>query len=101
MSFRKIIAIIDIERLDAVEAELKKIDIPGLSVSFVKGYGEYKNFFNKDWLTSNAKLDIFIHEQQVDAVVGAIRKSARTGLEYDGVIAVLPVEQFFEISGTD
>lgn len=98
MSFRKIIAIIDMERLDAVETELKKIDIPGLSVSFVKGYGEYKNFFNKDWLTSNAKLDIFVHERQVDAVVQAIGKSARTGLENDGIIAVLPVEQLVEIS---
>lgn len=98
MGFRKIIAIIDIEKLDAVEAELKKLDVPGLSVSFVKGYGEYKNFFNREWLTSSAKLDVFVLEETVDSVVEAIKGAARTGMKNDGVVAVLPVEQFHEIS---
>lgn len=98
MGYRKIIAIIDIERLDAVEAELKKLNIPGLSVSFVKGYGEYKNFFDKEWLKSNAKIDVFVHEHAVEEVVEAVKRGARTGLESGGIVAVLPVEQFHEIS---
>lgn len=98
MGYRKITAIIDVERLEAVEAELKQLNIPGLSVSFVKGYGEYKNFFDKDWLKSNAKIDVFVHKRAVGKVIDAVKRGARSGVANAGIVAVLPVEEFHEIS---
>lgn len=42
--FRKITAIIQLDKLESVEKSLQAISVPGISVAKVKGYGEYTNF---------------------------------------------------------
>jgi len=97
VKYRKVTAFVDIERLEVVEAALKKIDVPGVSVSFVKGYGDYKNFFTRDWLESSAKVEVFVEAGSAEAVVRAILGTAQEGLEPSGVVAVSPVEHLYEI----
>jgi len=97
MKFRKITAIIRPERLEKVEDCLKKLNVPGISVSRVKGFGEHANFFEKDWLCRNVRIEVFISTRQAEDVANAIMEAAHTGLEGDGIVAVLPVEAVFHI----
>lgn len=95
--YRKITAIIQVERLEAVEKSLQAIAVPGISVTKVKGYGEYANFFSSDWTCEHARIEIFVHETQTEKIVSTIMDSAHTGISGDGIVVVLPVESIFRI----
>jgi len=97
MKYRKITAIIDPFKLQAVEEQLKQFNIPGISVSKVQGYGEAPNFFNSDWTSPNARIEIFIEESKAQEVAQAIIDTAHTGNQGDGIVAILPVEALFRI----
>lgn len=97
MEFRKIVAIIRKGHLETVEKRLEAMGIKGLTVTQVKGFGEYANFFTRDWMCTHARIEIFTARQNVDAIVQAILEAASTGNAGDGIVAVLPVEQIYRI----
>ena len=97
MKFRKVTAIIRIDRAAQVQQELKSIGVPGMSCTHVKGYGEYANFYSSDWRVEHARVEIFAPRIRADEIVAAIREAARTGVSGDGIIAVLPVEHLYHI----
>jgi len=97
MDYRKVTAIIQLSKLEMVEKRLQQISVPGMSVTKVKGYGEVPNFFEDDWTTTQARIEIFIPAGKVDEVVQGIMEVAHTGVKGDGVIAVLPVESLYHI----
>jgi len=97
MKFRKVTAIIRPERLEAVEDALKKLNVPGISVTKVKGFGEYANFYESDWLCQNIRIEVFIGVRQADEIVRAIMDAAHTGLEGDGIVAVSPVDAVYHV----
>jgi len=102
MEFRKITAIIRLDRAEQVEHKLKSIGVPGMSCTHVKGYGEYADFYSSDWKVEHARVEIYIKATQVKEIVDTILKEAGTGTTGDGVIAVLPVEHLYHIrSGED
>jgi len=80
MDFRKVNAIIRSDALEKVEQRLHELGVPGISVTRVKGYGEYKNFYTNDWITTHARVEIFT-----------------SGTSGDGIVAVLPVEKVYKI----
>lgn len=97
MEFRKITAIIRIDRAGQVEQRLKAIGVPGMSCTHVKGYGEYANFYSSDWRVEHARVEIFIQASRAGEVAEAIIEAARTGVSGDGIVAVLPVEHLYHI----
>ncbi len=99
-----ITAIIKPHMLDAVRDALAKSGIQGLTATEVKGFGRQKghteiyrgaeysvNFVPK------IKVEIVADDSQVDAVVDAIRASARTGEIGDGKIFVSDMGQAVRI----
>ncbi len=102
MEFKKVTAIFRIYLLEGVEKRLRELGVKGITVSHVKGYGEYKQFFTKDYLSEEARIEVFAMKDEVDAIVRAILESAHTGTAGDGLVAVLPVEKIFRIkSGSE
>ena len=97
MELRKITAIIRNTVLEKVEQRLREIRVKGISVSRVKGYGDYANFSRANWLTSHTRIEIFASKGEVKDIVEAIMDSAHTGLPGDGLVAILPVEEIFRI----
>lgn len=97
MKFRKVTAIIRPERLEAVEACLKELAVPGISVTKVKGFGEHRDFFKPDWLCQHVRVEVFIGIDQADKIATAIMDAAHTGHDGDGLVAVLPVESVYHI----
>ena len=72
MELKKITAIIRSDRLEDVENRLKGPDTPGITVDHVKGYGEYANFFARDWTSRYARIEIVADEQQARSIADAI-----------------------------
>ncbi|NOZ51995.1 MAG: P-II family nitrogen regulator [Gammaproteobacteria bacterium] len=97
MNYRKITAIIRRSVLEKVEQKLQQLGIRGINVTKVKGYGEYADFYSKDWMVSHARIEIFTNETKVDAIAQAIMDTAHVGLEGDGIVAVMPVEKIYRI----
>ncbi len=95
--YRQVIAILRMDKLERVEKALQDIRVSGVSVTQVKGYGEYKDFFEGDWLADYARLEIFTGAERARQIVDAILAAASTGTTGDGIVSVLPVERVWRI----
>ena len=97
MQLKKVNAIIRTDKLEDVELLLKGMRVKGLSVSHVKGYGEYHNFIAHDWQVQNVRIEIFAEAVRAEEIAKAIIEAAHTGTKGDGIIVMMPVEKVFRI----
>lgn len=95
MDVNLIIAIIRRDKLEEVEKKLQDIGVERVNVSKVKGYGEYHDFFSRNWMVEEVRVEIFTRKDEVEKITAAIMDAAHTGLPGDGVVAVVPIEKFF------
>jgi len=95
MDIKLIIAIIRRHKLEAVEQKLKETGVERINVTKVKGYGEYHDFFARDWMVEEVRLEIFTRNNEVEKITTTIMNAAHTGVPGDGVVAVVPVEKLF------
>ena len=99
---REIKAIIRPERLLAVVDALHQIDeLPGLTVSVVRGYGKrVPTAFPVDAAFGEpemAKVEIVVRSELTAPVVQAIQRAAHSGRPGDGNIFISPVEEAVRI----
>lgn len=101
---KKIEAIIKTFKLDDVKEALTEIDIQGLTVLEVKGYGRQKGhtevYRGAEYVVDfipKVKVEVIIQDEQEDQAVEAIVKAARTGKIGDGKIFVLPIEKVVRV----
>ena len=97
MELRLIVAIIRPDALESVERRLQEIGVRGLTVTRGKGYGAYANFFARDWLVDQVKIEIYAEEDRTESIAAAVLDTAHTGSPGDGIVAVLPVEKVFSV----
>ncbi len=83
--------------MEKVEKALRILNIPGISVTKVKGFGEYADFYKTGWMTSHVRIEIFIPKSQAKEIADVIMREAHTGVEGNGIVAILPVMQLFHI----
>ncbi|MGA2178583.1 MAG: P-II family nitrogen regulator [Verrucomicrobiota bacterium] len=101
---KKIEAIIKPFKLEEVKDALGELSIEGMTVSEVKGFGRQKGHteiyrgseYTVDFLPK-IKIELVLADNQVEAAIGAIVKSARTGKIGDGKVFVSGVEQAVRI----
>ncbi len=105
---KKIDAIIQPHKLDAVKDALKSIGIDGITVSEVRGHGRQKGHtevyrgqeYNVD-LLPKVKLEMVVPDAHVEGVLTALAEAARSGNIGDGKIFVTPVEEAVRIRNGD
>ena len=97
MAWRKVTAIVRRERLAEVEARLLEHGLGGITVTPVKGFGEYANYFRGDFTVPHVRLEIFTTPERADAIVDTIVGAACTECAGDGLVAVVPVERIVRI----
>jgi len=101
---KMIVAFIKKNKFDEVMLALHKIEgLTGASSSEVHGFGRDRSIpGGKSEISLDFKphirLEISCHLELVEQVVTVIRESAHTGLQGDGKIYVMPVEQAVRIS---
>ncbi|MCC6356284.1 MAG: P-II family nitrogen regulator [Verrucomicrobiae bacterium] len=101
---KKIEAVIKPFKLEEVKEALTGMGIEGLTVVEVRGFGRQKGHteiyrgseYTVDFLPK-LKLEIVLRDDQVDAAVEAILKSAKTGKIGDGKIFILALEEAIRI----
>lgn len=107
-----ITAVIKPFKLDDVKDALKAIDVTGITVSEVRGFGRqgghtetYRGAEYKIDFVPKVSLATVVDEARVDEVVDAIAKAAATGKIGDGKIWVTNVDRVVRIrtgeEGTD
>lgn len=99
-----LVAIIKPSRLEEVRQALNSLDVHGMTVSEVKGYGRQKGHSEIYRGTEYAvhflpklKIEIAVEAEQADAIASAIREAAHTGRIGDGKIFVLDLQQALRI----
>lgn len=99
-----VVAVIKPFRLDDVREALMEVGVRGLTATEVKGFGRQKGHtelyrgaeYVVDFLPK-VRLEIAVRDDEVDSVVEAIVRSARTGTIGDGKVFVLALEQAVRI----
>ena len=101
---KMITALVRPSKVDAVKTALVSIEIVGMTVSDVRGFGRQKgqveryrgNEFTVDFLLKS-KVVVVVDDSKVEAAITAISEAARTGEIGDGKIFVTPVENAIRI----
>jgi nitrogen regulatory protein P-II 1 len=101
---KQITAIIKPFKLDEVREALAEVNVTGLTVTEVKGFGRQKGHtelyrgaeYVVDFLPK-VKVELVVDDNIVEQAVEAIIKAARTGKIGDGKIFVQDIEQVIRI----
>jgi nitrogen regulatory protein P-II 1 len=101
---KKIEAIIKPFKLEDVKDALVDLDVSGMTITEVKGYGRQQGHtelyrgaeYIVDFLPK-VKLELVVKEQDLDTAIAAITTAAKTGKIGDGKIFVSSVEKTIRI----
>jgi len=99
-----ILAVIKPHRLDEVKEALREIGVKGLTSIEAQGFGRQRGHteiyrgaeYQVDFVPK-VQIEVMADEGEVQGIVDAILKTARTGKIGDGKIFVLPAEQVYRI----
>lgn len=101
---KKIEAIIRPHLLDAVRNALQEVNVVGMTISEVQGYGRQKGHTETYRGTEyqiefipKTRIEVIIPDDVEDMVIGAIIKTAKTGKFGDGKIFVVPIDDCIRI----
>jgi nitrogen regulatory protein P-II 1 len=101
---KRIEAIIKPFKLDEVKDALAEVGVQGMTVTEVKGFGRtggkkevYRGSAYVVDFVPKVKVEVVVPDEQVNAVLDAIERSARTGRIGDGKIFVVPIEEVVRI----
>jgi nitrogen regulatory protein P-II 1 len=101
---KKIEAIIRPHLLDAVRGALQEVEVIGMTISEVQGYGRqrghtetYRGAEYQIEFIPKIKVEVIVPDDVEDFVVQAITKTARTGKFGDGKIFVVPLADVIRI----
>jgi nitrogen regulatory protein P-II 1 len=101
---KRVVAIIRPFKLDEVKDALAEVPIGGMTVTEVKGFGRtggkkevYRGSAYVVDFVPKVQIDVIVPEGQVENVIDAIQKAAKTGRIGDGKIFVYPVEDVIRI----
>ena len=92
-------AVVKPHRVDEVKEALRDLGVNGLTTTDVEGFGRQRGHtevyrgaeYQVDFVPK-VKLEVLVPDGEVQGVVDAIVKAARTGKIGDGKVWVLPVE---------
>jgi nitrogen regulatory protein PII len=91
-------------RVDDVRQALEKMNIPGMTVTEVRGHGRQKGhtaiYRGKEYnvtLLPKVEIEVVVQDNQAEDVVAAIVQAARTGEIGDGRVFVTHVEHSYNI----
>jgi nitrogen regulatory protein P-II 1 len=99
-----VVAVLKPFKLDEVKEALRAVGVNGLTVVEAQGFGRQRGHtevyrgaeYQVDFVPK-VKVEVMVDDADVQGVVDAILKSARTGKIGDGKIFVFPAEQVYRI----
>ncbi|ABE45406.1 P-II family nitrogen regulator [Polaromonas sp. JS666] len=102
MNFKYVVAIVPPDAVKSLEARLIRMGVGGITLTKVKGFGEYKNFFTRDLLSEHTKIEIFTEASKLEPLLDALLEVGDADIPGSGIVAVIPVDRFLHLrTGTD
>ena len=96
MAINLVVAIVRESQVKTIVSKLYEHNIPGVTISPVRGYGEHVNVYSQDITEDNVRVEVFVADSFSEQVVKIIMQAAHTGLQGDGIVAVLPVSNIYQ-----
>ncbi|MCD4676169.1 MAG: P-II family nitrogen regulator [Desulfobacula sp.] len=101
---KTILAVVKPFKVDEIKDALTSINIKGMTISEVKGFGRQKGHkeiyrgaeYRTDFVPK-VEIKLAVDDDQVDEVVETIISAAKTGKIGDGKIFILPIEDVIRI----
>ena len=97
MKYSKVVAIMSITDYALVSTSIQKLDVPGITVSMVKGFGDYINEFNNFGFSDSMKIEVYTSDQHAEKIAETLSTLANEMTEGGGVIAIEPVNKLFNL----
>jgi nitrogen regulatory protein P-II 1 len=94
MSLVLVVAITRSDALEAVESKLHAVGVRAITVTRVRGWGEYANLISEDHKVDRLKAEVFVDAHKARQVTDALLETCHDDCLGDGVVAVLPVQEF-------
>lgn len=99
-----VVAIVKPFKVEDVKEALREVGVAGLTVSEARGFGRQRGHtevyrgaeYQVDFVPKS-RIEVMVDDSQLDGVVDAITKAARTGKIGDGKVAVLPLDEVVRI----
>lgn len=99
-----VIAIVKPFKVEDVKAALQEVGVAGLTVTEARGFGRQRGHtevyrgaeYQVDFVPKS-RIEVMVADDQLDGVIDAIVKAARTGKIGDGKIAVMPLDEVVRI----
>jgi len=96
---KSVTAIVRTTSIERVVKALEHIGIKSMAISEIKGLGEEVRLNNPSSI--HDRIELFVSNEKVDAVVKTILENTCTGLAGDGVIAVATLDYTVKIRNAE
>jgi nitrogen regulatory protein P-II 1 len=99
-----VVAIVKPFKVEDVKEALREVGVAGLTVTEARGFGRQRGHtevyrgaeYQVDFVPKS-RIEVMVDDAEVDGVIDAIVKAARTGKIGDGKVAVLPLDDVVRI----
>jgi len=92
MQYSKVVAIMNIVSYESIITSLKSLNIPGISVSPIKGCGGHRSHSGECELYENTKMEIYTTATQAEEIAQFLANLLNEHTENGGIVAVEPVD---------
>jgi nitrogen regulatory protein P-II 1 len=99
-----ITTVVRADKVDQLKAALNRLNVYGLASMFVRDYSPqahplavWRGWEYRQGFSVKAEVQMTVHDDDVDLIVGEIIRTARTGQPGDGFVSVVPVEGRYSI----
>lgn len=97
MKYSKVVGIFNMTDYGLISDDLASLDIPGVSVSKVEGFGDYINEFAKFGFSENIKIEIYTTTKQAQEIAAMLALKANEMTEGGGVVAIEPIDTLLNV----
>ncbi len=97
MAFKKVVAIFDEQRLDAVKTSLIKHGVTGFTVHEVYGRGKYFDAIDEQHLIKHIQLNIYTIAEHAEKIAKLIVETAHVNADAEGLVAIEAVDALYWI----
>jgi len=97
MNVKRVTIIVPVECFDKLEACLRGVGVHGLTVTEVRGFGAHANFYQRDLLVDNIRIDIYTGADKVESVIDSVINFQADDFAHTGMLAIEPVERLVNL----
>ncbi len=97
MLFSKVVMIMNITDYELISDEINQLNVPGITISRVQGFGDHLNAYSPQGLCESLKIEIYTSSEQADGIAIRLFKLATSMTEGGGLVAIEPVSNLLNV----